>query len=168
MRFSSMIFFTDIEALLEPRRTKVEEEKNYFELGARNLHINHIGFFFLITDLRYVYIFFILQIRKIRHKEENIMHSVLPIIGKFRTRIQEYLIADAFPAALCPEVCKGLDNISYVLRKEKQGAFFWFVLFKESGAFYGGICRRGRCEVERFRYQKDRGEKMFAWSYCMA
>lgn len=125
MRFSNMIFFTDIEVLLEPWRSKVKEEKNYFEIGARNFHINHITFY---HSSEYVYIFFILQIRKIRHKEENIMHSVLPIFGKFWTHIQNTcLIAEAFPAAWCPEVCKGLDSISYFLRKEKQGAFFLFV-----------------------------------------
>lgn len=70
------------------------------------------------------------------------------------------LAAEASPTAWCPEVCKGLGSISYVLRKEKQGAFGLFVcLFKESGAFYGGICRRGRGDVERFQYLKDRGEE---------
>lgn len=120
-----MIFFTDIEALLEPWRSKVKEEKNYFELGARNLHINHIIFY---HSSEYVYIFFILQIRKIRHKEENIMHSVLPMISKFRTRIQNTcLIAEAFPTAWCPEVCKGLDSISYFFKEREARGMFLFV-----------------------------------------
>lgn len=65
MRFSTMIFSVDTEALLECGGVW-ERRKSTVELHAGSFHINHRVF---VTALRDAYIFFILQIRNLRHKE---------------------------------------------------------------------------------------------------